>query len=257
MIPLSFLHRLAVLLPLLGISLFVTHATAELLERFDEGKVNRSFYTPENEWKKFNSGDQMQPSQNRATTRLEADKHYLSLLAYSHPTANARVYRNVDLPVSGSSNRQIAIELRPVSPQTDGAHFRGVSLGLAASRNGERDPDGPFSMGFTLERGEWVAFFVAGRSQNSRVSSKAGNLSINPDEWHRFEADLNPDTGRVMVTVYELKEGEKKQIWQATNEGCPPWSAERFSQINLVVIRPGTGGEHSHSADFANLSITP
>lgn len=232
-----------------------TSLFAEFAETFDRFPAGRSLYKLNSDWKKFNSGDQAQPSANTAILRRDSGKSYLTLTAFGHKTANARIYQKIHLPVSASSNHRFAVEIRPNTPGTDDANFGGAVFSIAATRDGEYDPEGRFLMGFVREEGQMVFSFLAG--DGDRVHSRAGEINIDPHKWYLFEAELEPASGRVEVVVYALDGDERQRVWSGNNEGLPPWKPEVISQINLMVTRPGTLEEKSHSADFSNISITP
>ncbi len=241
-----------------GLLLLPFSLKAEFSETFDRWAKDRSIYSQDGDWKKFNSGDQTQPRGNRALVRREGDQSHLSIFAHGHPTANARVYQSVHLPVSATSNRKFSVDIRPITPDTGSEYFNGVVFSIAATKNDRIDPAGRFSMGLAREQGEWVFIFTVGSGATGRIYSKPGEIRVDPSQWYRFEAELEPATGHLEVVVHSLDATTgPKRIWSATNEGLAPWRPETISQINLMVTRPGTAEERTHSADFANIFITP
>jgi len=228
---------------------------AEFLETFEGHPVGRSLYTKDGSWKKFGSGDQAQPKSNTAIVRSQEGRRYVTLLAHGHQTANSRAYYNVDLPVSDTQNNRISAEIRYATPDTPNEIPSSVNLALNASKVGQFDPDGVLNMGIMNEDGALAFYFIFGGTKDRRIVSRSDQVMVKPDAWYRFEVQVHPSSGRCSFSVYELNGEEKKEIWAGDNAGHPNYSPEKYSQVNLMVARPGSNEAFVRSADFSNISI--
>ncbi|AHF92916.1 hypothetical protein OPIT5_24700 [Opitutaceae bacterium TAV5] len=232
-------------------------AHAELTEDFRQQPAGRSLYAKDGEWKKFGSGPNAQPSGNTATVRAEGGKKYVTLVARGHDTANARAWRNVQLPVSPEHNYRVSADIRYATPGAPNEIGSTVNVALNASKGGAFDPAGALSLGILRSKDGPVFFFGLGGGPGARIVSDPGQVTVDPSAWYRFQVELDPGTGRVRYTVQDISGDTPVTVWAGDNAGLPDYRPEAFSQINLMVARPGRSDTASRSADFANIIIGP
>ncbi|EIQ00401.1 hypothetical protein OpiT1DRAFT_04944 [Opitutaceae bacterium TAV1] len=229
----------------------------QLTEDFSRQPAGRSLYVKDGEWKKFGSGQNAQPSGNTATVRAEGGKKYVTLVARGHDTANARAWRNVQLPVSAEHNYRVSAEIRYATPGAPNEIGSTVNVALNASKAGAFDPAGALSMGILRSKDGPVFFFGLGGGSGARIVSDPGQVTIAPSAWYRFQAELDPGSGRVRYSIQDISGDTPVTVWAGDNAGLPDYRPEAFSQINLMVARPGRSDSASRSADFANITIGP
>ena len=246
---------LLVILGVISLS-FPGSTEAEVVEEFQSFRNGQSLYIKGGNWVKYGGADYVQPRGNTAIVRSDNGRRYVSLVSHGHETVNARAYRNVTIPVSGTHNNKISGEIRFATPDMPLERPTGVLISLNANRGGKFDPSGGLSMGVFVEGGDPVFFFSFGSKTEGKMTSRPDQVKVNPESWYRFEAELDPAQGRANFSVYELGEGGETKVWSGSNAGLSSYTPEEFYQVNLIVTRPGKQEFQRRSADFGNIRIT-
>lgn len=230
---------------------------AGMKEDFSTYQNGRSIYVKDGDWRKFGTGKQVQPRGNTAIVKTEDGRNFLTMVARGDDDNNARAYRQVQLPVSASANNTVLADMRLVTPGTENEIPTTINVSFNGSKDGKYHAPSGLSMGIQPRKEGTVFFFHFAGSGGARIMSDPQQVEVNPQSWYRFGVQIDPQSGRFQYIVQDVSGAEPVTVWSGDNAGMADYKPVEFSQINIMVSRPGRSPEVSRSADFANLSVGP